>query len=468
MGSTVTISKAKNFSFKKLSFLYLVFILFIFFSSPGMYVVQYPAVSVTQSELNERLLSDLQNFNSLDPKELDLKNSTIELVGKLDALNGEYKAYAKETSVSGDRLRENNFEEKRIRKGAIGPKVSAVIDQYVAKYRTVGTKDLTKDLLNPEDFVGNKFNNIDFYFKEAPNGVMPTVFEHLRTIFLYNTLIALKGKDLQLPKFEILTVEESDFIQRFKRNLILGEKLDVLVRPKKKGALPTVKINGSLVDIKPTNGNDFRVIYQPAKAGNYSMEIMVGEDRVLTSFRVEAPAFRYIHEVSNLRSEVGSKFTITLDSNFVPQGERVKFISNSAEIDRKGMVLYVTPMREGKFEVLMQDNGSNIDKAMFFASMPRAPKVALMDVSGNPVNMQAANKLESENTFWQVIDFDMVVVGPEGVGQRLHSATRFLRNELREAESKAAKGSTIIFDNIRLAGQNGGTTTKGSAIILVK
>jgi hypothetical protein len=346
--------------------------------------------------------------------------------------------------------------------------VVSIIDQYVAKYKTVGNKDLTNDLITPADFEGTKINNLDFFFKEAPNGVMSTAFEHLRTVFLYQSLIVLKGKDVELPKFEILTVEESDFIQRFKRNLILGEKLDVLVRPKKKGALPTVKINGGLVDCKPTNGSDYRVMYQPSKAGNYSMEIMVGEDRVLTSFRVEAPAFRYIQEVSNLRSEVGGKFTITLDTNFVPKGDRVKFVSHAADINRVGMILYVTPQKEGKFEVLMQDNGSNIDKATFFASMPRSPKVSLMDVSGNPVNMQSANKLESENTFWQVIDFDMAVVSPDGRTQRLHSATRFLRNELREAESKAPKGSTLIFDNIRLAGQNGGATTKGSPIIMVK
>jgi hypothetical protein len=433
-----------------------------------MYVTQYTSVANTQASLNDRLLQDLKAFNSLDPKELDLKNTTLDLVKQLDDLNNEYKKFAVETSVSGDRLRENNFAEKKIRKGAIGPKVVSIIDQYVAKYKTVGNKDLTNDLITPADFEGTKINNLDFFFKEAPNGVMSTAFEHLRTVFLYQSLIVLKGKDLELPKFEILTVEESDFIQRFKRNLILGEKLDVLVRPKKKGALPTVKINGSLVDCKPTNGSDYRVMYQPSKAGNYSMEIMVGEDRVLTSFRVEAPAFRYIQVVSNLRSEVGGKFTITLDTNFVPKGDRVKFVSNAADINRVGMILYVTPQKEGKFEVLMQDNGSNIDKATFFASMPRSPKVSLMDVSGNPVNMQSANKLESENTFWQVIDFDMAVVSPDGRTQRLHSATRFLRNELREAESKAPKGSTLIFDNIRLAGQNGGATTKGSPIIMVK
>jgi hypothetical protein len=137
-----------------------------------MYVTQYTSVAKTQAALNERLLEDLKAFNSLDPKQLDLKNTTLDLVGKLDGLNGEYKKFAEETSVSGDRLRENNFAEKRIRKGAIGPKVADIIAQYVAKYKTVGTKDLTSDLLEPMDFAGTKFNNIDFFFKEAPNGVM--------------------------------------------------------------------------------------------------------------------------------------------------------------------------------------------------------------------------------------------------------------------------------------------------------
>jgi len=76
MGSTVTISKAKNFSFKKLSFLYLVFILFIFFSSPGMYVTQYTSVANTQASLNDRLLQDLKAFNSstLKCKRILMKN----------------------------------------------------------------------------------------------------------------------------------------------------------------------------------------------------------------------------------------------------------------------------------------------------------------------------------------------------------------------------------------------------------
>ncbi len=469
MGSTITISKAKNFSFKKLSFLYLVFILFIFFSSPGMYVMQYSGVAATQSLLNEKMLNDLRGFNSVNPTELALKTTTMKSVSELEAIKMQYLDFANQTGVSGDRLRENNFAEKKIRKGEIGPKVKEILTDYIQSYSTVGIKDIKSEFDMPEDFSGSKFPVIEFYFKETPNGVLPTVFEHLRTVMLYNTLMVLKKKDLEMPKFEILTMDNADFIQKMKKNLILGEKLDVVIRPQKKGILPTVKINGSLVESKPINNNgDYRVLYNPKRAGNYSFEVRIGESRLLSSFNVESPAFRFIHEASNLRTEVGSKFTITLDSNFVPKGDRMRFVSNSAQVDRNGLVLKVVPEKEGKFEILMTENGKVIDRAVFFASLPRPPKVSLMDIYGKPVQLSKANKLESDNVFWQVIDFDVAIVSETGKVNKFHSATRFLRNEIREFENNAQKNTTFIFENIRLTSQKGGVTMMASPLIMVK
>jgi hypothetical protein len=50
----------------------------------------------------------------------------------------------------------------------------------------------------------------------------------------------------------------------------------------------------------------------------------------------------------------------------------------------------------------------------------------------------------------------------------MKSATRYLRNELRDLEAKAPAGSTVIFDNIKLVGQQSGSTKIGQPIILVK
>jgi hypothetical protein len=415
------------------------------------------------------MLNDLRGFNSVNPTELALKTTTMKSVSELDAIKMQYLDFANQTGVSGDRLRENNFAEKKIRKGEIGPKVKEILTGYIQSYSTVGIKDIKSEFEMPEDFSGSKFPVIEFYFKETPNGVLPTVFEHLRTVMLYNTLMVLKKKDLEMPKFEILTMDDVDFIQKMKKNLILGEKLDVVIRPQKKGVLPTVKINGSLVESKPINNNgDYRVVYNPKQAGNYSFEVRIGESRLLSSFNVESPAFRFIHETSNLRTEVGSKFTITLDSNFVPKGDRMRFVSNSAQVDRNGLVLKVVPEKEGKFEILMTENGKVIDRAVFFASLPRPPKVSLMDIYGKPVQLSKANKLESDNVFWQVIDFDVAIVSETGKVNKFHSATRFLRNEIREFENNAQKNTTFIFENIRLTSQKGGVTMMASPLIMVK
>jgi len=469
MANTIKISKAKNTSFKKLSFLYLVFILFIFFTSPGLYVWHYPAMQVTQAELNNRLSAELQAFSSDQVAEMDLRNSTFELVKRVDVLEANYMEWAKANSISGDKLKENIYAEKVFRVGPDMAELQSIIKEYMKVYATIGEVDLTPDMVRLQDFANSEFDAMEYFFKETPNGVVPTIFEHFKTVMLYQSLLHLNENDVELPKFEILSVEESDFIERFKRALILGENLDLLIRPREGEGVPTVRINGSNVEVSQQPGTRlYRVSYLPAQAGNYSLEVTVGEERVVTSFRVESPAFRFIHERSNLRAEVGEKSILSLDSSFVPAGNRVQFSSNAAEIVRSRYRLSITPQKEGKFEVLMSENGQVVDKVVFYASMPRNPKVALMDMSGLPVDFSQAHRLESMNTFWQVVDFDMVVVHPDGSRHRYHSATRYLRSELREAEAKAPKGSTLIFDNIKLLAQNGQSTLQGQPIVITK
>ncbi len=467
MGSTIQITHSKNLSFKKLSFLYLVFILFLFFSSPGQYVVHYTHLSETQSELNSRLLTKLKSFNSQIPQEMDLKNTTLECLNGLSALELEYSNYAEKNLVTGDKLRENNFSEKIVRKGDLAAKLEGILNQYLTSFSKVSKRDLSSDLVNLRDFTSNNIKTIDFFFKETPNGVVNSMFEHFKTVFLYNSLIDLTHQNIDLPKFELISLNDAKFIEKFRRALVLGESLELAVKPEKAGLIPTVKINGSLVDIKSAGNGVFTVSYRPAKPGSYALEVLVGDKRLLSGFNVLKPEFRYVMDRSNLNAKVGSTCELSLDSQFLPKSG-VSFYSPKASVKRVKNALKIVPSEEGVFEIFMKVNDNVVDKVTLFAHAPGALSVGLMDIGGNLSSLDKANRLESTNTFWQVVNFQMTVVDPSGNKKSLKSATRYLRNELRDLEAKAPAGSTIIFDNIKLVGQTSGSTQVGQPLIMVK
>jgi len=467
MGSTIQISHSKNLSFKKLSFLYLVFILFLFFSSPGQYVVHYTHLATTQTELNSRLLSKIKLFNSLIPQEMDLKNTTLECLNELSALEKVYANYADKNLVTGAKIKENNFSEKIIRNGNLAVKVESVLAKYLASFGKVSKRDLTADLVSLRDFSSNNIKTMEFFFKETPNGVVNSMFEHFKTVFLYNTIVELTHQNIDLPKFELITLSDAKFIEKFRRSLVLGESLELAIKPEKLGVVPTVKINGVLVDVKSQPNGIFNVSYNPNKPGDYALEVILGQKRLLSGFNVLKPEFRFIMDRSNLNAMVGSKCELSLDSQFLPKSG-VSFSSPKATIVRRKNALQITPTEEGVFEVFMKVNDVVVDKITLVAQAPNAITVGLMDIGGNLASLEKANRLESTNTFWQVVNFQMTVVDPLGNKQTFKSATRFLRNELRELEAKAPVGSTIIFDNIKLVGQTSGSTQIGQPLIMVK
>ncbi|MDP1727906.1 MAG: hypothetical protein Q8M15_14065 [Bacteroidota bacterium] len=468
MASTVKISKSKNLTFKKLSFLYLVFILFLFFSSAGQYVYQFPGLAVTQAELNTRLRADLNEIKPISKNELKLKAITLKACATIDGFLAEFKKYTIDKSVKGEKLRENNYVEKYIRLGAIGQKLDQTINAYLNAYHAVSNKTLSTQLFMPVDYNNKEYSNLEFYFKDSPNGVIPSIFEHFKTIFLYQTILAFNKEAGTNKKIEILTLEQSDFIQSFKKNLILGEFIDISIQSNDTSIHPYIKINNRPVGVMPGKNGISKVIYKPLKAGNYAVEISLGLKKVLTSFNVEGPSFRYIPKESNLKGEVGQPIVLQLYNFQMKMSPKLHFISNAAEISRNDNILTIIPKKEGKFEIMMTENGEILDKLSFFASAPNNPEVALMDISGQKVEFQNAHRLESVNTFWQVVHFDMILVQPGGTQNLFHCATRFLRNELRQAEASAPDGSTIIFNNIKLIGRDGATTTMGSPVVVLK
>jgi hypothetical protein len=467
MGSTIKITESKAMSFKKLSFLYLVFILFLFFSSPGQYVVHYDQMKVTQEELNQRLTKKLEGFESEVETELALKKSTLLGLERLDTFRKMYQDYAQKFAVYGDKLKENQFSEKMIRKTQLADQFYQVNKDMDAAYLAFSGKSLKDEILQIASFTGQTFDAREFFLKETPNGVFETVIEHLKTIYLFNTITELFKEKLILPKYEQVMLKDAKFIQSFKRLLVLGNSFDMSIKPTDKDGKPNAKINGVEQKLTKNNRGLYELSYTPTQAGKYSVEVNVGLQRLFTGFEVLKPEFRFIMEASNFDAFVGEKMMISLDTQFFPNS-RVTFESDKAEIVRTGEKLYVTPNEVGLFHISMMDGMTKIDDIVLYAHEPESIEVGLLDISAQPSSLNKAHRLESLNTFWQVVSFRMTVVTPDGKKESLNSATRFLRNDLRAAEQNAPTGSVLVFDDIKLLGKSKGLTKIGKPIVLKK
>jgi len=430
-------------------------------------VNQFTHLATTQTELNGRLLTKLNATKSDIPQELELKSTTLECLTELNNFELEYTKFANKNLVKGDKIKENTFSEKTLRNGPMAAKLQSVTNKYLTSFAKCSKIDLSGDLIKLKDFNLNSFKSIEFFFKETPNGVVTSIFEHFKTVFLYNAMVVLTHQNFELPKVELISIKDASFIEKFRSSLVLGEELVLSIKSNTSGLIPTVKINGNLIGVKQMSKSIYSIKYLPSKPGNYSLEVVLGEKRLLSGFKVLKPEFRFLMERSNLNVVVGSKCILSIDSQYVPQNG-VSYVSSKASVVRVKNALFITPSESGLFEIQMKVDNVLVDKVILYAHEPGSIQVGLMDIGGQLASLDRANRLESTNTYWQVVNFTMTVVDPLGNKQTKKSATRYLRNELRDLEAKAPVGSTIIFDNIKLVGQQSGSAQVGQPIILVK
>ena len=453
-------------SFKKLSFLYLVFILFLFFSSPGKYVEHYESIAITQVELNSRLVQKLKTFESSDPNKLQLKNTTFECLGVLNDLKSKYAQFAEDNLIYGDKIRENQFAEKEIRKGSLSLVFKDNNKKYLTTFEEVVGRSIKSQVSSLKSYTLQEFDDVTFFFKETPNGVINSLFEHMKTVYLYNTITELFREKIILPKYEQILLEEAKFIQRFKRLLILGDQFEMTIQSET-GQVPYAAVNGQEVSLSTSDSVYYNLTYQPTRAGKYSIEVNLDDERLFTGFEVKRPEFRFVMEKSSFDAFVGQKMLISLDTQYFPS-RNVKFVSSRAEVERVEDKLYVTPYETGRFQLSMMQGDEILDELILYAHEPDNIQVGLLDIGGEKSSLKNANRLESLNTFWQVVSFRMTLIDTLGAKKSLRSATRFLRNDLREMESKAADGSVLIFDDIKLISKNRGIVKTGMPIVLKK
>ena len=86
MGNTLKIRKSKYISYQKQGFLYLVFIIFLFFSQAGEYVMHYNSMAKTQGALNQYLESRLTGLVLEDEASDQYRQGVLARVQSLDSI----------------------------------------------------------------------------------------------------------------------------------------------------------------------------------------------------------------------------------------------------------------------------------------------------------------------------------------------------------------------------------------------
>jgi len=417
-------------------------------------------------ELNSRLVQKLKTFESSDPNKLQLKNTTFECLGVLNDLKSKYAQFAEDNLIYGDKIRENQFAEKEIRNGSLSLVFKDNNKKYLTTFEEVVGRSIKSQVSSLKSYTLQEFDDVTFFFKETPNGVINSLFEHMKTVYLYNTITELFREKIILPKYEQILLEEAKFIQRFKRLLILGDQFEMTIQSET-GQVPYAAVNGEEVSLSTSDSVYYNMTYQPTRAGKYSIEVNLDDERLFTGFEVKRPEFRFVMEKSSFDAFVGQKMLISLDTQYFPS-RNVKFVSSRAEVERVEDKLYVTPYETGRFQLSMMQGDEILDELILYAHEPDNIQVGLLDIGGEKSSLKNANRLESLNTFWQVVSFRMTLIDTLGAKKSLRSATRFLRNDLREMESKATDGSVLIFDDIKLISKNRGIVKTGMPIVLKK
>lgn len=467
MGNTIKITKSKSFTYKKLNFLYLIFLVFMFFSNTGEYLRHYPALLNTQQNLNERLTEKLDQYAGSDEQKNQLKEITVKYLLELSSIEKAYDVFKVNKKVEGKRAYEHDFVNEEFRFSDLGKKFDAASKLYSQEYRKITKKDISADFEKIIDENNVEFDFKSFYFQDLPNIAFETVLEHFKSLALYNSIIYLFDEEFSISKAQLVMLNQAKFIQKIRTKYSLGEKVELVVKADDSKSIPSLKLDGKILIPKKIDTSSYAYSFVPSQSGNFPLEVISNGKRVITSIEISKPEFSIETEKSTFDGVVGEKFVIRLQKNsIIPSGS--KLMSSYADVSYSKGEITVIPTKSGKISVQLNYKGEMVDEFFVYAHEPKQIDVSLQDIAGNTSNITQAYRLESTNTFWQVVGFRMTVVEPNGNKKSLRSATRFLRNELKALESKAVVGSTIVFDEIRVIGKEKGLTNMGRPIIFVK
>lgn len=456
MASTIKIRKSKYLSYQKQGFLYLVFILFLFFTQAGEYVIHYMPLAKTQKSLNTYLEGRLAALNLADPSADAYRNDVLERVQALGTIEDEFNTYGEQNIAGMDQFRESRFAELRVRRGRLGQLYTDLWEAQQAQSQGKWTPERV------EDYEGRSYQPTQFFFRETPNAVLPSLVEHTKTAFLVEALTDLNQEALIFEKYNVEKLEKAGFTSVFKKQLFLGENFELelhAVQPQ--DSIVSVRINERPQRFQQLE-DGIALAYRPGSWGEYFVEIGTASGRFYTSFEVVRPRIQFTPQKEAVSLTQGVATTISIDESALPSG--VVFESDFAETSYKNGLLTITPKAVGTFELKVMVAGVQTDQLSLNAQPPASLEVALSDALGTPTNLQSAHRLQSVNSNFQVLNYEATFYPRDGSAPKaVVSNSRLIRPELQEWVQTPG---TLHFKNIVLLAKDGITRIAGAPLII--
>ena len=457
MANTTKIKKSKYLSYQKQGFLYLVFILFLFFSQAGEYVMHYTSLAKTQRALNTYLEGRLSALILENASDDQYRNDVLNRLASLNQIGDRFKRYESQSIAGLDQYRENQFAEHQIRRGELGNMFNATWNEQQIQSNGRWTPTLLTD------YNGSESNATDFFFKETPNAVVPSLLEHAKTSFLVEALEDLNKQALVFEKYNLELLEEAEFASVFKKRLFLGEDFELTINTEyAKDSVETVSINSKPQNLTKESGKT-QLIFRPQSWGKYFVEIQTSSQRFYTSFEVVRPRLRFLSQEELIDLTLGQSQSISIDRKFIPS-KGFAFESDFAEVNYENGSLQVKPTTVGEFTLRLNVNGQVLDSVRLGSRVPGLLKVTLADALGENCTLQEAHRIQSVNPNFQVLSYTAVFYPKDGTETESYtSLSRLIRPDVAFWDSQSG---TVVITEITLLSSNGITKTSAEPLII--
>ena len=467
MSDTVRIRKSRLLNLKLVSFLYLIFIVLFFFSTSGNYLKFFGPFAISQNELNERLKEKLSKFKVTDTRNIAFKANTNQALNEISVLKVLLQKYYSEKISKDEHLKDARFLSYIKSEGYDLMKLQLLLQNFVNYYEGSEKEKLEIEFgLRIPNKKGNK-NLSKTFFHNAPNGFIGTLLNHYESVLLYNTFDYLKVKNQKINISINENLKDSSFIKSLKKTYYLNEDVVFDFYTSKK-IVPEVLINNTVYQVKKVSDLHYVLNWKAFEVGKYIITARVKDEKVSNSFEVENPDMRFFEDENDIVCFVDQETSLSPDFSSLKNVPNLNFNSVNAKVELVNNILKITPNNEGFFTLELRSGTTILSTKKMFAQRIDLPKIVLKNMAGQISTIADVHCLESENTNWQVVNFNLTVAFPNGKLETIKSNTRFLRNELRDLEANLPIGSTLIFDKIRLLNKDGISTIMGSPIFISK